>query len=206
MTHLPLDPSPVTPENRWRTGTHPLDPRRLGSTVAVVGGLVFAWAYGADTIAAPLLLIVRLIASCVAAAAFVTLFVRPVSLGEPRRVHPAAGLIYAGSVAAMLAGIMAGRGWLTAHGAVQALPSWVVTCVGLHFVPFALAFRERMLLWLGWIVGGLGMLFVALALGLGAAWGDAGALVASIVQPGIIAAWASGRLPFLSSGEVSRRG
>ncbi|WP_413317391.1 hypothetical protein AA0Z99_11235 [Agrococcus sp. 1P02AA] len=184
-----------TAADRFREGRHRADPRRLGSSIAIVGGLVFALSNGDGAIAQPWLLLLRILAAALAALCAWRLFVRPRPLGAPRAPHRLAWPIYLGSVVAMLAAIAGGRALLAALGAEHAAPAWIAVCVGAHFVPFAIAFRERMLTRLGLSVAVVGAVGVALAIALGSPWGDLGAIVAGIVQLAVVAAWAlrSGR-------------
>ncbi|WP_072314829.1 hypothetical protein [Agrococcus sp. Marseille-P2731] len=178
-----------TAADRFREGRHRADPRRLGSSIAVVGGLVFAFANGDGAIDQPWLLGLRILAAALAALCVWRLFVAPRPLGAPATPHRFAWLLYLCSVAAMLAAIAGGRALLAAIGAEHAAPAWIAVCVGAHFVPFAIAFRERMLTRLGVSVAVVGAVGVALAIALGAPWGDLGAILAGIVQLTVIAAW-----------------
>lgn len=181
---------PEAQRRRMREGRHPADPRRIGSSIAVVGGLVFAWSYGDGAVAEPWLLVLRILATVLAALCVWRLFLAPAALGAPAAPHRFAWLIYLGSVAAMLAAIAGGRALLVAIDAPHAAASWIAVCVGLHFIPFALAFRERMLARLGIVVAGAGSLGVILALTLGAPWGELFAVVAGIAQLAVLTAWA----------------
>lgn len=182
---------PEAQRERMRRGEHPADPRRLGSTVAVIGGVVFAWSYGDGVVDPTLLLVLRVLATAAAVYCLWRMYLRPVALGMPPQPHRFAWLIYLGSVVAMLVAIALGRWLLASNGLEHAAPAWIAACVGLHFLPFAWAFRERMLTLLGWAVGLTGLAGVALAIALGAPWGDLGAIVAGLVQLGVVAAWAS---------------
>ncbi|MFX4271146.1 hypothetical protein ACQBAR_11100 [Propionibacteriaceae bacterium Y1685] len=181
---------PEAQRRRMSEGRHPADPRRIGSLIAIVGGLVFAWSYGDDAVAEPWLLALRIAASVLAALCAWRLFLAPAALGAPAAPHRFAWFIYLGSVAGMLAAIACGRALLVAIDAPHAAGTWIAVCVGLHFIPFAVAFRERMLARLGIVVAGAGSLGVLLALTLGAPWGELCAVVAGIAQLAVLAAWA----------------
>ncbi|SFS11029.1 hypothetical protein SAMN04487783_1502 [Agrococcus baldri] len=183
---------PEPQRRRMREGSHHADPRRVGASIAIGGGLVFACSYGDGAVAEPWLSVLRIAAVALAALCVWRLFFAPAALGAPATPHRFAWLLYLGSVAAMLAGIAAGRALLAGMDAEHAAGSWIAVCVGAHFVPFAWAFRERMLARLGLFVAGLGVVGVALALTLGEPWGELGAIVAGLAQLGTISAWAMG--------------
>lgn len=200
--HMPTqNPSSAAPEwvqrmpeaqrRRMQQGSHPADPRRIGASVAVVGGLVFAWSYGDGAIDAPWLLAVRIAATALAAWCLWRLFLAPVALGAPATPRRLAGLAYLLSVAAMLGAIALGRALLAAGDAEHAAGSWIAVCVGAHFLPFAWAFRERMLVALGGVVVTVGAAGLALALTLGPPWGALGAVAAGLAQLTTIAVWSA---------------
>lgn len=147
---------PERQRRRMREGTHPGDPRRIGSSVAIVGGIVFAFANGGGVVEPPWLLALRILAVSLAAVCVWGLFIAPASLGTPAQPHRLAWLIYLLSVVAMLAAIAGGRALLVGAGLEHANSSWIAVCVGLHFIPFAWAFRERMLAGLGLAVAAVG--------------------------------------------------
>ena len=182
---------PAAQRTAMREGRHRADPRRIGSSIAIVGGLVFAWSYGDGALAEPWLLALRIVASALAAFCVWRLFFAPLALGAPAAPRRAARLVYLLSVAAMLATIAAGRALLATAGAEHAGGSWIAVCVGAHFLPFAWAFRERMLTRLGLVVAGIGAVGVVLALIVGAPWGETGAVAAGLAQLGVLAVWAA---------------
>lgn len=184
---------PEAQRRRMRQGSHRADPRRIGSSIAIVGGLVFAWSYGDGALPAPWLLALRIVATALAAVCVWRLFLAPRPLGAPATPHRFAWLIYLASVVAMLGAIALGRALLAGAGTEHAAGSWIAVCVGAHFLPFAWAFRERMLARLGLVVAGVGAVGVALGLALGEPWGELGAVVAGIAQLSVLVTWALGR-------------
>jgi hypothetical protein len=75
-----------------------------------------------------------------------------------------------------------GTGWLTSRGTLELQPALIALVVGLHFIPFAWAFKERMFYTLGGILaglGGLGLLIGTRTSALGAAVGSG--LVMSLI-------------------------
>ncbi|GEK79253.1 hypothetical protein ABA31_06040 [Agrococcus baldri] len=184
---------PDPQRRRMHEGRHRADPRRVGSSIAIVGGLVFAWSYGTDAVSEAWLLALRIVAVALAALCVWRLFLAPAALGAPATPHRFAWLLYLGSVAAMLAAIAGGRALLTGVDATHAAGSWIAVCVGLHFIPFAWAFRERMLARLGRVVAAAGIVGLALALTLGEPWGELGAVVAGVAQLTVLAGWALAR-------------
>ena len=189
-------PGPGRPVRRYgpAVGEPPLlaDPRRWGSLVGLVGAVVFigscspalgavasvaAWAVGLAGVAAALF----------------AHYVRPVSLGALARPHPLALAAYVGCVVGELALIAAGSRALVAAGRDDLRPALIAAVVGLHLLPFAWAFGERMFLRLGGAVAALGAAgLLAGALGVPRA-ADAAAVVAGLVMIAIIALYARGR-------------
>lgn len=115
-------------------------------------------------------------------------------------------MIYLGTVVGELAVLAAGSRGLTAIGRTELQPAFVAAVVGLHFLPFAWAFREPMFLVLGGAVavaGGVG--FTAGALGVTNA-ADAAAVLSGLIMLGIIAAYALGRFaPPVAEPSVEHR-
>lgn len=169
-----------------------VDPRRWGSLIGLVGGLVFIGSYS-PVLGAAVASLAWTAGIVLAASVLFAHYVRPVSLGPLARPHPHALAIYGGSVVGQLALIAAGTRALTAtdHGGLQ--PALIATVVGLHFIPFAWAFREPKFLRLGAAVAGAGAVGLATgALGLPHA-ADASAVLAGLIMLAIMAVWALGR-------------
>lgn len=86
-------------------------------------------------------------------AVFVRLRTFPVSQGPRSR----AGLIYMASVVGMLVSIVGGSAILRGLGHGDIVVALVALAVGLHFVPFASAFRAPVFAVLGAAVAGIGL-------------------------------------------------
>lgn len=172
---------PEAERERMHRGESRFDPRRFGSVVGVVGGVVFVVSY-VDFLSLPLRWAASGVAVGLALAALYFLFVRPRRLGPPAQPHRFALLIYLASVALMLALIAVGRLALDASSHADAAPSLIAIVVGLHFLPFALAFRTPFLRLLGLATAAIGIVGVALAILLGQPWGPAGAVVAGLAM------------------------
>lgn len=84
---------------------------------------------------------------------------------RPRPVSPAprrgAWAIYCGSVLGMLVLMSAGSAILRALEETSSQPALIALAVGLHFLPFAYAFRSRAFLAIGGIVATIGALGIA---------------------------------------------
>lgn len=160
--------------------------------MGLAGGMVFVGSYSA--VLGPVASTTAWAAG--AAGVLVALFahyVRPVPLGPLARLRPLAVVTYLLCVAGELALIAAGTRLLTAVDQEALRPALIAVVVGLHFVPFAWAFQERMFYYLGWAVaalGGAGLLAGALGVSRAA---DAGAVAAGLVMIAIIALYARGR-------------
>jgi hypothetical protein len=177
-----------------RAGEPPLlvDPRRWGSLVGLVGGMVFI---GINSSAlGPVATTIAWVAGL--AAVVVALFahyIRPVSLGPLARPRPLALATYCGCVVGEIALIAVGSRALAAVGHSELRPALIAAVVGLHFMPFAWAFRERMFLYLGGavaVIGAAGLLAGALRVSRAA---DAAAVGAGLVMLTIITLHALGR-------------
>jgi len=169
-----------------------VDPRRWGSLIGLVGGSVFIGSYS-SVLGSAVATITWTAGIVLAASILFAHYVRPVSLGPLARPHPHALAIYGGSVVGQLALIAAGTRALmaTGHGGLQ--PALIASVVGLHFIPFAWAFREPMFLRLGGAVAGavaVGLAAGALGLPHAAA---AAAVLAGLTMLTIMATWALGR-------------
>ncbi len=176
-----------------------IDPRRWGSLIGLIGGVVFIGSYSSvfggavSTVAwvAGLVLVL---------AALSAHYVWPVSLGPLVRPRPLALATYGACVAGELALISFGSRVLTAAGGSDLRPALIAAVVGLHFIPFAWAFNERMFFWLGGLVSFLGAVgLVAGAMGVAHA-AEALAVLAGLVMLVIITLYARGRFaPRLST-------
>ena len=120
-------------------------------------------------------------------------YVRPVPLGPLARPRPLALVTYCGCVLAELGLIAVGSRALTAAQHLELQPALIAAVVGLHFLPFAWAFHERMFLHLGAavaVIGAAGLLAGAVGVPHAA---DAMAVVAGLVMLTIITLYARGR-------------
>lgn len=168
------------------------DPRRWGSLIGLTGGLVFIGSYSAAF--GPGVWIAGWVAGlAVAAAALVALYIRPVPLGPLTPSSPAALAIYGGCVIGELAAINLGSRALTAAGHDELRPALIAAIVGLHFIPFAWAFGERMFYWLGGLVATLGAVGLVAGFLRTAHAADAAAVAAGLVMLVIITLYARGR-------------
>ncbi|GIG29970.1 hypothetical protein [Cellulomonas marina] len=167
------------------------DLRRWGALVGLVGAVVFVWSYGPG-LAGPLPVLARVLVVVLVVAAVVLLLVVPRWLGRFHVPTPLAMSVYVGCVAAELVLIRLGSAWLDGRGDASARPALIAAVVGLHFLPFAWAFRERMFTVLGAalvLLGGGGL--VAELSGVGHAAALA-AVASGLVMAALVAAYAAG--------------
>lgn len=158
-----------------------MHPYRLGSVIGLIGASVFVLANRGNlpgawqTIA---------LVGYVAALAFYlwAVWLRPTSALPPgQEPAPRAGLVYLGSVAGMLLLFFLGRLALVQADREELMPALIALGVGLHFVPFASAFREPVFAVLGWLLSIIG------AVGLVAGWlGQQDAAPLAAVNAGIL--------------------
>lgn len=87
------------------------------------------------------------VAVVLAVLALLALYVRPTALGTFREPSRRALLVYGGCVVGELVLIAAGSRLLAGLGHAELRPALIAGVVGLHFVPFAWAFGERMFTW-----------------------------------------------------------
>lgn len=174
------------------------DPRRWGSLIGLLGGLVFIGSYS------PALGGAASIIAWVAGLALVLValsahYVWPVPLGPLVRPRPLALGIYCAAVVGALAVINLSSRALEAAGHGNLRPALIAAVVGVHFIPFAWAFGERMFFWLGGLVAALGAVGVAAGfMGVPHA-AEALAVVAGLTMQVIIALYARGRFALRSS-------
>ena len=168
------------------------DPRRWGSLIGLVGGMTFVVAYS------PPLGGVAAVTGCATRlggvlAALSAHYIRPVGLGVLARPRLLALAVYCGCVLVELAVIAVGSRILTATGQSELRPALIAAVVGLHFMPLAWAFQERMFCYLGGAVAVLGAAgLMAGAFGVSHA-ADALAALAGLVMIAIINMYAQGR-------------
>jgi len=168
------------------------DPRRWGSLIGLAGGLVFVGSYSAAF--GHVVWIADWMAGlALVAAALTAHYIRPVPLGPLTRPRPAALAIYGVCVIGELAAINLGSRSLTAGGHDELRPALIAAVVGLHFIPFAWAFRERMFYWLGGLVAALGGVGLVAGFSRTPQAADAAAVAAGLVMLTIINLYARGR-------------
>ena len=150
------------------------DPRRTGSLIGLIGACVFVFSY-TPGFTDPLSAGARIIVVASVGATLWFLFAAPRFLGPfipPRGRHIG---VYVLCVVLEFALIAVGARWLEALGQLDLRPALIALVVGLHFLPFAWAFRERMFYTLGAVLvvlGGAGLLIGSGTGALGAAVGS----------------------------------
>jgi hypothetical protein len=169
-----------------------VDPRRWGSLIGLAGGLVFIGA-SSGVLGPVVSTTARAAGVALVVAALFAHYVRPVSLGPLVRPGPLALAVYCCCVAGELALFAVGSRLLAAAGRGELRPALIATVVGLHFLPFACAFRERMFLYVGGavaVIGAAGLLVGGLGVDHAA---DALTVVAGLVMLTVLASYARGR-------------
>lgn len=109
-------------------------------------------------------------------------FVRARHLPLTNPPHPRAGVVYVASTLAMVGVMAAGRWALDEIGRPELQPAVVVVAVGLHFLPFAGAFRAPVFAVMGWVVAGIGVVGLLAGLVAGAEAVAAAAVVTGLVM------------------------
>ncbi len=172
--------SSASPSSRLRGARRLWDPRVWGTTVGAAGATVFVMANrGALPAPWPSVALFAWIVALLAYILFV--FAWPRMFVEMGVVGPRAGVIYFGSVVAMLALIRVGSELLPDERVDDLRPALIVAAVGAHFLPFAKAFHTPMFT----VLGSLMVVFGAAGLGLGW-WWDERAAAASAVVTGVV--------------------
>ncbi|MDQ2850220.1 MAG: hypothetical protein M3Y49_05705 [Actinomycetota bacterium] len=178
-----------------------VDPRRWGALIGVAGGLVFIFSY-----APQLGTVVRVGAGVVGIGLTLAIlfdhYVRPTSLGAFQEPRPAAVVVYVCCVAGELTVIALGSRLLPGAGHGDLRPALIAGVVGLHFLPFAWAFGERMFYSLGLallVLGGLGLI-----VGYGGIThaADAAAVLSGLVMLVLLALHAQGRFAHQPRSDV----
>jgi len=158
-----------------------MHPQLIGTVIGAIGATAFVHA-NRGTLPGPW----PVIAVLAWAVALVTLvwaaLVRPRSLPVLAPPGPRAGLVYVASVIAMLVVIAAGGAVVRAAGRPELQPVVVVIAVGLHFVPFAAAFRAPVFTVLGWCLVAIGVVGLLLGLAAGAVAVAGAAVVTGLVM------------------------
>ena len=190
------EPSPRPSGGPFRSppGEPPVlvDPRRGGALVGVAGGLVFVLTYAAP-LGTAVHVVTAVAAVALASLVLLRLYVRPAALGPLRPPRRAALAVYAACVVGELALIAVGSRLLADHGHAAERPALIAAVVGLHFLPFAWAFGERMFFPMG---AALVVLGVA---GLVAGWSgvphaaEVAATLSGLVMLALLTRYAQGR-------------
>lgn len=127
------------------------------------------------------------------AAALTAHYLRPLPLGQLAPPRPAALATYGACVLGELILIDLGSRALTAAGHGELRPALIATVVGLHFIPFAWAFSERMFYWLGGLVATLGVAGLLAGFAGVAHAAEAMAVTAGLAMQVLIVLYALGR-------------
>ncbi|PPB49844.1 hypothetical protein C4K88_03890 [Arthrobacter pityocampae] len=129
----------------------------MGTLIGLVGACVFVFSY-TPGFSDPASVAARLLVIATVSTTLWFLFAAPRFLGPfipPRRAHVG---VYVLCVVLEFALIAAGSRWLGTTGRLELRPTLIAFVVGLHFLPFAWAFKERMFYTLGGLLVGLGAL------------------------------------------------
>ena len=169
-----------------------VDPRRWVALIGVVGGLVFIFSY-APPLGAAMSISAQITGIGLALTVLFGHYIRPTSLGSLREPSRTALLLYVCCVAGELAAIAAGSRLLTSLGHANLRPALIAGVVGVHFLPFAWAFGER-------IFSRLGLTLLVLAsVGLFAGYAgithaaEASAVLSGLVMLALVSLHAQGR-------------
>ena len=197
--HPPRQRAPQRPANRRRPFEAPpgeppvlVDPRRWGALIGVAGGLVFVLAY-APALGTVAYVVAAVLAVGLAVLVLVGLYLRPASLGPLREPSRTALAVYGGCVVGELLLIALGSRLLTSFGQDGLRPALIATVVGLHFLPFAWAFGERVFVPLGSALVVLGVLGMISGAVVGTTSASFAAVLAGVTILAILARYAWGR-------------
>ena len=152
-----------------------MHPQVLGGLVGAVGASAFVLV-NRTRLADPWPAVALALWALALAAYVWVALLRPRVLPDVEPPSPRAGAVYGLAVVGMLLLIVAGSFFLRAAGHGDLQPALVALAVGLHFLPFAAAFRSPVFRVLGATVAGVGAAGLALGLLVGA-WAAAGAAV-----------------------------
>lgn len=161
--------------------------RRIGLTVGAVAGLQFAY-HGAGVLGAPGDQAMRVLGLALSGLLVWVVLVRPVPLGVPPEPRPWAWATYGASLVLMVAAFPAAAALLRLLDLSAAMPSVAAALVGLHFLPFSRAFRERFFVLLGGVLALTGAVGVVAAVRLPDA-GSIAAGLAGLVMLGLQLGW-----------------
>lgn len=169
-----------------------VDPRRWGSLIGLIGGLVFIGSYS-PTLGLAFSIIAWVIGLALVLTALAAHYMWPVALGPMERPRAAALATYGGCVVGELVLIALGSRALTATGHGDLRPALIAVAVGVHFIPFAWAFGERMFYWLGGFVAVLGAIGLIAGFAGAAHAAEAMAVAAGLVMLLLITLYARGK-------------
>lgn len=167
------------------------DPRRIGALVGLAGSLLFVFSYSPD-LTGRVTTISRVVVVVLVAAALVLLFAFPRWLGRFLVPTTTAMVVYVACVVGELLVIRLGSLALTDNGHEEARPALIAAVVGLHFLPFAWAFRERMFYWLGTALMALGLAGLGAELAEFETSAPLAAVLSGLVMAGLISLYAAG--------------
>ncbi|MDN4611793.1 DUF7010 family protein [Arthrobacter burdickii] len=173
----------------------------MGTLIGLFGACVFVFSY-TPGIAELLVVVSRTLVVGAVACTLWFLFASPRYLGPFTAPRGQQIGIYLLCVAMEFALIAFGTGRLTSMGKLELQPALIALVVGLHFIPFAWAFRERMFYSLGGVLavlGGVGLLIGTQTSALGAAVGS------GLVMSLILLAYSLGMFAHPPGRDVARR-
>ena len=149
------------------------DPRRMGTLIGLLGACVFVFSYTpgfTDLVS----VVARILVISAVTSTLWFLFASPRFLGPFTAPGRRQIGVYLLCVIMEFALIAFGTGRLAALGKLELQPALIALVVGLHFIPFAWAFKEHMFYVLGSVLallGGVGLLVSTPASALAAAVG-----------------------------------
>jgi hypothetical protein len=181
------------------------DPRRGGSVIGLIGGMVFIAAYS-PALGRTASLTAWVVGVVLVLVALFRHYVRPVALGPLTPPRRAALAVYGICVVGELGLIALGSRFLQSVGHGDLRPALIAAVVGLHFIPFGWAFGERLFRWLGMSLTLLGALGLIAGLSGVPHAAEALAVVAGMVMLTLIAAYANGGFAPGSSAPRPGRG
>lgn len=185
--------SPTPQADRtWWEGRHSppwyADPRRTTCLIPLIASLVFVFSY-ADAVSAPFAVTTRTLVIALVLTSLFCMFVKRSWLGPFQPATARGIVIYLLCVAGEIGLIAAGSRWLDARGEGELRPALIAAVVGLHFIPFAWAFKERMFYWLGSALLLTGLVGLASAQG---SWALASATLSGLLMAALTLAYARG--------------
>jgi hypothetical protein len=168
------------------------DPRRLGSLIGLAGSVVFVFSYS-PALGSFVAAVAQALVCGLVAVSLWWMFGSPRWLGRfipPRRRDIA---VFLGCVALELLALRLTIPRLEDAGHAGLAPAVIALVVGVHFIPFAWAFSERMFYFLGGALAALGTAGLGLGWALGDAWANGAAVLSGLAMSGLLASYALGR-------------